>query len=99
MNLDLNIKTTSSVLDQRFIQKKPINRHHIPGATKQRTDLNENKMAVVNLEAALTSWKSIQNHKVNQASEIFRTNLASRVRLSPATTGHLPGMLMRHYLG
>jgi hypothetical protein len=47
----------------------------------------------------LTSWKSIQNHKVNQVSEIFRTNLASRIRLSPVSTGYLPGNLMRHYLG
>ena len=56
-------------------------------------------MAVVNLEAALTAWKSIQNHKVSQASELFRENIASRTRLNPGKTGHFPASLMRHYLG
>jgi hypothetical protein len=99
MNLNVNIKSSSSTLNQRFIHKSPIKRHHITETSKKRANLNENKMAVVNLEAALTSWKSIQNHKVNQVSEIFRTNLASRIRLSPVSTGYLPGNLMRHYLG
>ena len=56
-------------------------------------------MAVVNLEAALTAWKSIQNHKVSKASELFRESIASRTRSNPDKTGHLPASLMRHYLG
>jgi hypothetical protein len=99
MNLNVSIKATRSAINQRFVQASPVYKQPAQELSKERYNLHENKMAVVNLEAALTSWKSIQNHKVNQASEIFRTNLATRIRLSPVSTGHMPGNLMRHYLG
>ena len=94
MNLNLNIHSSKDLTRQRFHQP-----HSVASPSSRRTDLNENKMAVVNLEAVLTTWKSIQNHKVSQVSEIFRANLASRIRLSPVSTGHMPGNLLRHYLG
>ena len=99
MNLDLNIHSSRDQVRQRFHQPQSPNPHSIANTSSRRTDLNENKMAVVNLEAALTTWKSIHNHKVNQVSETFRTNLASKLRLSPAHIGLLPGNLMRHCLG
>jgi hypothetical protein len=99
MNLKLNIHSARDLVRQRFHQPHYPNLHSISNSSGRRTDLNENKMAVVNLEAALTTWKSIHNHKVNQASEAFRCNLASKLRLSPAHTGLLPNNLMRHSLG
>jgi uncharacterized protein YajQ (UPF0234 family) len=99
MNLNVSIKATRSAVNQRFVQANPVFNQPVKELSKERYNLHENKMAVVNLEAALTTWKSIQNNKVNQVSEIFRTNLASRIRLSPVSTGQLPGNLMRHYLG
>lgn len=99
MNLNVSIKATRSAVNQRFVQANPVCNQPVKELSKGRYNLHENKMAVVNLEAALTTWKSIQNHRVNKVSEIFRANLASRIRLSPASTGLLPGNLMRHYLG
>jgi hypothetical protein len=99
MNLNVSIKATKSAVNQRFVQANTHYKQPVKELPRQPNNLHENKMAVVNLEAALTTWKSIQKHKVNQASEIFRTNLASRIRLSPASSGYLPGNLMRHYLG
>ena len=99
MNLNVSIKATRSSINQRFVQASPVSNQPVKELSKQPNNLHENKMAIVNLEAALTTWKSIQNHKVNQVSEIFRRSLSSRIRLSPPSTGHLPGNLMRHYLG
>jgi len=99
MNLKLNIQSSRGQVRQRFHQPHYPNLHSISNSSDRRTDLNENKMAVVNLEAALTTWKSIHNHKVNQASEAFRSNLASKLRLSPGHTGLLPSNLMRYSLG
>jgi hypothetical protein len=59
-------------------------------------DLNGRKMAVVNLEAALSSWRSIKNYKVNQLSEEYRVAQASKSRISPAKSGTMPIHLMRH---
>ena len=59
-------------------------------------NLNGRKMAVVNLEAALSSSEVYQNHKVNQLSEDFRVAQASKSRISPAKTGTMPIHLMRH---
>jgi len=99
MNLKLNIHSSRDLVRQGFHQPQSPNLHSIANSSSDRTGFNENKMAVVNLEAALTTWKSIHNHKVNQASEAFRANLASKLRLSPAHIGLLPGNLMRHCLG
>jgi len=59
-------------------------------------DIYGRRMAVVNLEAALSSWKSIKNHKVNQLSEGYRVAQASKTRISPARSGTMPVHLMRH---
>ena len=99
MNLKLNIHSPRDLVSQRFHQAQSRNLHSIANISSRQTDLNQRKMAVVNLEAALTTWKSIHNHKVNQVSEVFRSNLASKLRLSPAHTGLLPSNLMRHSLG
>jgi len=99
MNLNLNIHSSRDLVRQKLQQPQSPDLHSITNSSSRRTDLNENKMAVVNLEAALTTWKSIHNHKVNQVSEAFRSNLASKLRLSPVHTGLLPGNLMRHCLG
>ena len=99
MTLNLNIKTSGSLVNQRLLHANSLNRNSFSNTSKLRTDWKENKMAVVNLEAALTAWKSIQNHKVSQASELFRKNIAFRTRLNPGITRHLPASLMRHYLG
>jgi hypothetical protein len=67
--------------------------------TIRQSAINENKMAVVNLEAALSSWKSIQNHKVYQMSLNYRTALSHSMRISHSSVGYLPSSLMRHSLG
>lgn len=67
--------------------------------TLRQSAINEKKMAVVNLEAALSSWKSIQNHKVYQMSLDYRTSLAHSMRISHSSVGYLPSSLMRHSLG
>ena len=99
MTLHVNTKTSGSLVNQRLFHPNSLNRHSVSSTSSLGTDWRENKMAVVNLEAALTAWKSIQNHKVSQASELFRENIASRTRLNPGKTGHFPASLMRHYLG
>ena len=96
--MNLNLNTTLDAVHRKSVHAVTPNRHAACGTSKHRTDWKEKKMAVVNLEAALTAWKSIQNHKVNQASEMFRTNIACRTRLNPANTGYLPPNLMRHFL-
>jgi hypothetical protein len=57
------------------------------------------QMAVVNLEASLAVWKSFQNKHLLEASESFRSTLASSLRLSPSFTGSMPASLIRHGLG
>ena len=52
------------------------------------------KMAAVNLEAALTSWKSIENHKVACLS----TRTGNESRVSPARVGTVPHNLMEFML-
>jgi hypothetical protein len=99
MNLKLNIHSSRDLVSKRFHQPQSRNLHSTANISCRQSDLNAKKMAVVNLEAALTTWKSIHNHKVNQASEVFRSNLASKLRLSPAHTGLLPSNLMRHSFG
>ena len=59
-------------------------------------DVYGRRMAVVNLEAALSSWKSIKNHKVNQLSEEYRVAQSCKSRISPAKSGTMPVHLMRH---
>jgi hypothetical protein len=57
------------------------------------------QMAVVNLEARLAVWKSFQNKDLLEASESYRSTLASSLRLSPSFTGSMPTGLIRHGLG
>ena len=99
MNLNLNIHSSRDLVRRRFQQPHSPNLHSVANPSSRRTDLSENKMAVVNLEAALTTWKSIHNHKVNKVSEAFRSNLASKLRLSPTHTGSLPSNLIRYSFG
>jgi hypothetical protein len=54
-------------------------------------------MAVVNLEAALATWKTFENNAVQAASRSVRLNLADNLRISPSRTGGLPEGLL-HYL-
>lgn len=58
--------------------------------------LQSRKMAVVNLEAALASWKSLENHKVSQLSQTYRFKYSASLRITPTSTGGLPQGLMNH---
>jgi len=59
-------------------------------------DTNSRRMAVVNLEAALACWQSIQNHKVAKISHGYRSRICSQLRLTPSRIGGLPNDLMAH---
>jgi len=80
--------------------KKPssgaIHRSSVPQSSCLTID--GHKMAVVNLEAVLTSWKSIENHKVACLSNHYRKALAAESRVNPARVGALPPNLMEFML-
>ena len=61
-------------------------------------DTNSRKMSVVNLEAALSCWKSIKNKKLAGVSQKYRSSISSKLRLSPMSIGGLPSNLMNHWL-
>ena len=48
------------------------------------------KMSVANVQAALATWKSIQNQHVNQLSESFRMRRALTLRVSSSAIRSLP---------
>ena len=62
-------------------------------------DFNRRKMSVVNLEAALSSWKSIKNDEVAQISQRYRSIISNSLRINPGNTGNFPSQLMSHWLG
>jgi hypothetical protein len=64
----------------------------------QNLDTNSRKMSVVNLEAALSCWKSIKNKKLADVSQKYRSSLSSKLRLSSSSIGGLPSNLMNHWL-
>ncbi len=53
-------------------------------------DLNGRRMSVVNLEAALASWKSIKNQKVLNFSQAYRSQVSEDLRITPARLGGFP---------
>ena len=55
------------------------------------------RMAVVNLEAALASWKSLENQKVSQMSLTYRSHFSTSLRINPSRTGSMPRSLMTHW--
>jgi hypothetical protein len=59
---------------------------------------NIRKMSVVNMEAALACWKTIENHKIIHCSHSFRNRISSEIRITPARLGELPQNLARHLL-
>jgi hypothetical protein len=101
-----NYKGTHNIMNSTLVSNTPISASSratlgtratpILQSIDKSLDLNGRKMAVVNLEAALSSWRSIKNHKVNQLSEDFRVAQASKSRISPAKSGTMPFHLMRH---
>jgi len=66
--------------------------------TKNVRDIHNCQMSVVNMEAALSSWKSINNHKVSQVSREYRSAVSRSLRVTPASIGTLPHNLMSHWL-
>lgn len=63
-------------------------------ANHPRPSLDGHKMAVVNLEAALATWKSFENNQVLNLSEKYRTKITSSTRVQPSTVGTFPHNLM-----
>jgi hypothetical protein len=63
-------------------------------AKHPRLNLDGHKMAVVNLEAALATWKSFENNQVLKLSEKYRTKISSSTRVQPSTVGTFPRNLM-----
>jgi hypothetical protein len=61
-------------------------------------DLNGRRMSIVNLEAALTSWKTINSKKVLNCSEAYRRHLSRESRISPTSVGSIPMQLTRHLM-
>ena len=68
----------------------------VPSSTSLEANPLPNKMAVVNLEAVLATWKSFENKELQAASRSFRSNLADNLRISPSRTGVLPRGLLHH---
>lgn len=103
MNIQLN--TVSSRFSQGIKTSPLLDRTHSLEGTNtipvhSSTNLEPNslrsKMAVVNLEAALATWKTFENKAVQAASRSFRSNLADSLRISPSRTGGLPRGLLHH---
>lgn len=67
-------------------------------SNNQGLSLDGHKMAVVNLEAALASWKSFDNQKVSCLSNQYRQSVSSNLRISPNRVGTVPGNLMEYML-
>ncbi len=63
-------------------------------ANHPRLNLDGHKMAVVNLEAALATWKSFENNQVLNLSEKYRTKISTSTRVQPSTVGTFPHNLM-----
>ena len=103
MNIQLN--TVSTRFSQGTKTSPPLDRTHslegtntipVHSSTRLETNPLSNKMAVVNLEAALATWKTFENKEVQAASRSYRFNLADNLRISPSRTGVLPGGLLHH---
>ena len=104
MNIQLN--TVSTRFSQGTKTSNPLlDRPHslgeentIPISSSSSLESNPlpSKMAVVNLEAALATWKTFENKAVQAASRSFRSNLADSLRISPSRTGGLPRGLLHH---
>jgi hypothetical protein len=60
--------------------------------------LNDRRMAVVNLEAALASHNSMKNHNVHQLSKSYRNQLSASLRISPSKMDGMPHDLMYHWI-
>ena len=77
----------------------PSSRHHpeLPanGCTFEH---NIRKMSVVNMEAALACWKSIENNRVIHCSHSFRSRVSGEIRITPTRLGEFPQNLARHLL-
>ena len=72
--------------------------HAVPTAEDFSIEYNSRKMSVVNMEAALASWKSIENHRVIHCSHSFRNRVAREIRITPTRMGKFPRNLARHLL-
>ena len=103
MNIQLN--TVSSRFSQGTKASPLLDRSHsleatnaipVPSSTNLESNPLPSKMAVVNLEAALATWKTFENKAVQAASRSFRSNLADNLRISPSRTGGLPRDLLHH---
>ena len=103
MNIQLN--TVSTRFSQGTRTSPSLDRTHslegtntipLPSSTSLETNPLSSKMAVVNLEAALVTWKTFENKAVQAASRSYRFNLADNLRISPSRTGGLPGGLLHH---
>ena len=103
MNIQLN--TVSTRFSQGTKSSPSLDRPHslegtntipVPSSTSLESNPLSNKMAVVNLEAALATWKTFENKAVLAASRSYRFNLADNLRMSPSRTGGLPGGLLHH---
>ena len=104
MNVGILHRSTNHYMDPNFHSVSStalatpgaIHRASVPQSSCLSID--GHKMAVVNLEAALTSWKSIENHKVACLSTHYRKRLAVESRVSPARVGTVPHNLMEFML-
>ena len=103
MNIQLN--TVSTRFSQGTKTSSPLDRTHslegidtipVPNSANLEPNPLSNKMAVVNLEAALATWKTFENKAVQAASRSYRFNLADSLRISPSRTGGLPRDLLHH---
>lgn len=103
MNIQLN--TVSTRFSHGTKNSPPLDRTHslegtdtipVPSSANLEHNPLSNKMAVVNLEAALATWKTFENKAVQAASRSYRFNLADNLRISPSRTGGLPGSLLHH---
>ena len=103
MNIQLN--TVSTRFSQGTKSSPSLDRPHslegtntipVPSSTNLESNPLPSKMAVVNLEAALATWKTFENKAVQAVSRSFRSNLADNLRISPSRTGVLPRGLLHH---
>ena len=74
-------------------------RHHPELPTNGCTiEHNIRKMSVVNMEAALACWKSIENNRIIHCSHSLRSRVSSEIRITPTRLGEFPQNLARHLL-
>lgn len=101
MNANLNTVNLSKSEKVRFDYSQSqignLDRSALPRLDHSNLCLQAKRMAVVNLEAALASWKSLENKRLAQMSHAYRCRYSASLRITPSRTGGIPRNLIDHW--